>query len=170
MTVLAGSAGQVTGRREGGAGLGAAAIFALVIIVCMAVLAVLTIATAHSSLVLAQRQAVSTQEVYRTEAAGQDFVSRVDAVLVTHPEDPVAAVEAALPGICSATQTATRGSVAVEARAQEDAVFAEITGEGGRNLKLTLVILPDGTYRVDAWRMTAVVHEEEPIGPLFIED
>lgn len=154
---------------SGGSHIGIAAIFALVVIVCMAVLAMLAISTAHSSLVLSERQAAAVQEVYRAEAAAQTFVSEVDAVLASAG---AGAVEDYLPAICGTTESRADG-VTVSASSGTSkgspAVFAEFATDGGRVLKVTLAITGN-TYRIDAWRMTAVVHDEEPMGTLYEGD
>ena len=153
---------------ESGTGIGAAGIFALVIIVCMAVLAVLTVATAHSSLVLAQRQAAAVEELYHTETAGQTFLAQMDAA-ISGAADPFAAANAALAQACRAAQDSAPGITATAAL-DGSRITAEFTGSDGRVLKVALTIHADGTYSLDMWRMTAVVNQDEPIGPLYIED
>ena len=154
---------------SGGTHIGVAAIFALVVIVCMAVLAVLAVSTAHSSLVLAQRQADAVQEVYRAETAAQTFVSEMDASL---REGGPRAVEANLAAICAATKAAAP-DIALFAGFDDaggsPTVSAQFETPGGRVLKVTLA-LSGGSYEIRAWRMTAVVHEEEPMGTLYVGD
>ena len=160
---------RAASHQGGGSHIGIAAIFALVVIVCMAVLAMLAISTAHSSLVLSERQAAAVQEVYRAETAAQTFVSEVDAVLTS---SGTGAVEAALPAICGTSQASTTGITVFASLGTSNgspAVFAEFETEGRRVLKVTLA-LTGGTYRIDAWRMTAVVHDEEPMGTLYEGD
>lgn len=161
-------------RIQGGSAISIAAIFALVVIVCMAVLAVLTIATAHSSLVLSQRQAAATQELYSNELAAQTFLAQLDETLAQQKGASSAArnaaVAAKLPAICDAARTASGGAVTVDAYAYGSTVRADFTCENGRTLKVTLTLLPDGTYRIDAWRMTAIVNEEQSMGTLYLGD
>lgn len=61
--------------------MGSISLFALVIIICMAVLAVLSLSTANASLVMSQRQAVATSELYLAERSAQEFVAGIDGVL-----------------------------------------------------------------------------------------
>ena len=150
----------------GNVSIGAISIFAFVVILCMAVLAVLTVSTAHSSLVLSKRQAAATQQLYQNELAAQIFVGDIDVALSSG--GGIDAVQEILPKACSHAQNITGGAVTATAQIVDDQVKAEFTTAEGRTLKVTLVILPDGTYRIDAWRMTAIVNEEEPAGTLYL--
>ena len=140
--------------------MGAAAIFALVAILCLAVLAVLAVSTGHSSLVLSQRQAATVQETYRAEIAAQTFYAELSsgtADLAVCSDAATAAAEEAGGGI---TVTASTGG--------DGRVFAEFACAGGRVLKVTFAPGSAGTYTIDAWRMTAVVNEEQPYGTLYL--
>ncbi len=61
--------------------IGSISIFALMIVICLAVLAVLAFSTASASLTMAQRQATATTELYLDEVAAQEFLANVDALL-----------------------------------------------------------------------------------------
>ena len=61
--------------------IGPISLFALVVIICLAVLAVLSFTTANASLVMSQRQATATGEMYLAECAAQEFLAGVDDVL-----------------------------------------------------------------------------------------
>ena len=154
--------------QSGNTGIGAISIFALIIILCLAVLSVLTIATAHSSLVLAQRQATATHELYLDETAAQTFVSGLDRILAASEGDGVATIGTQLDELCTDAVAATGGEVYATAQMSDQVVRAEFTGENGRILKIALTILPDGTYRIDSWRMAAVVNTEQPMGTLYL--
>ena len=142
---------------EGDLGIGMISIFALIVILCMAVLSVLAVSTAHSSLVLSQRQASSTQELYLNETAAQTFVAGL--------ED--AGAQADLATLCEESEAATDGAVSATATAGGDTVRAEFACEGGRTLEIEVALQPDGSVRIDSWRMTAVEAEEQPIGTLY---
>lgn len=61
--------------------IGSISVFALVVIICLAVLAVLAFSTANASLLMSQRQAVATSELYLDERAAQEFVAGIDDIL-----------------------------------------------------------------------------------------
>ena len=61
--------------------IGSISIFALMIVICLAVLAVLAFSTATASLTMAQRQATATTELYLDEVAAQEFLAGIDALL-----------------------------------------------------------------------------------------
>ena len=61
--------------------MGSISLFALVIIICLAVLAVLSFSTANASLTMSQRQATAMHEMYADETAAQRFVAELDAVM-----------------------------------------------------------------------------------------
>lgn len=154
--------------RDHTARIGPISLFALVVIICMATLAVLAVSTAHSSLVLSQRQAAATQELYLDETAAQTFVAELDEVLAGNAgAGGASALEPQLVALRDKAQAATDGRVEVVARIDGNNVHAEFSCAGGRTLKVSLSIQPDGSWRIDRWRMTAVVNEEQPIGTLY---
>ena len=63
---------------------------------------------------------------------------------------------------------AADGEVEVAVRAEGNNVQAEFWCAGGRTLKITVQIQPDGTYRIDRWKMTSAENEEHPIGSLYM--
>ena len=176
--------------------IGAVSVFALVIILCMAVLAVLTISTAHSSLALSQRQAAAVQEHYRNETAAQTFLAELESLSAgartqaaatenaatspatsanTPAEASGSSADAASPAVSNAdliaarnaAQAATDGAVEIYASAVGNTVYASFAGPDGRTLDIALTARGDGTYRIDQWSMTAVVNEEQPLGTLY---
>ena len=151
--------------------IGPISVFALVIIICLAALAVLAVSTAHSSLVLSQRQAVATQELYLDETAAQTFLAELDEALAGDGgARSAAALEPQLVSFCNKAESATDGQVEAFARIDGSNVLAEFSCAGGRTLKTSLAIQPDGSWRIERWRMTAVVNEEQPIGTLYTGD
>lgn len=63
--------------------IGPLSLFALIIVICLAVLSVLAFSSANASLVMSQRQATATVELYLDETAAQEFLAGVDDVLAT---------------------------------------------------------------------------------------
>ena len=158
--------------------IGPISIFALIVIICLAVLAVLTVSTAHASLVLSQRQAQATHELYLAETAAQTFIAGIDEQL-SNTSTPSAAstandaqaklssIDSNLVALRDEARDAFDGQVEITASTIDDQVLAEFSCEGGRTLKIAVTILPDGTYRIDKWKMTAVENEEQPLGNLY---
>lgn len=68
-------------RPHGSVRIGPISLFTLIIILCLAVLAVLSLTTARAELSITERQAQTTTETYVLETAGQEFVAAVDAAL-----------------------------------------------------------------------------------------
>ena len=150
--------------------IGPVSLFALIIIVCMATLAVLTVATAHSSLVLSQRQAAATHELYVAETGGQTFLTNLNDMLKTQgvaPQGGDVLTEKQLKVLCDSALNATGDEVETTAYADANNVYAELSSKDGRTLKITVAILPNGTYRVDRWMMTSVENEEQSFGSLY---
>ena len=165
--------------------IGAVSIFALIVILCMAVLAVLTISTAHSSLALSQRQAAAVQEHYLNETAAQAFLAELEdlsagaasanaaATPAEGANSPANAASAAISNADliaarNAAQAATGDAVDIYASAVGNTVYASFAGPNGRTLDIALTARGDGTYRIDQWSMTAVVNEEQPLGTLYL--
>lgn len=68
-------------KPHGSVRIGPISLFTLIIILCLSVLAVLSVTTARAEYSITQRQADTTTETYQLESAGQSFVSRVDGIL-----------------------------------------------------------------------------------------
>ena len=153
--------GQRLKERNDNVHIGGISIFVLIIVLCLAVLSVLTLVTAHSSLVLSERQAATTADLYRNEAAAQTFVAGLDEAAGAGGVDQ-AAVDALVAQAAQAD-----GSVTATATLEGETVEAAFSCESGRTLEIAVTVLPDGGYRIDKWRMTAVENEEQPIGTLY---
>lgn len=153
--------------------IGPISLFTLIIVLCLAVLAILSFSTAHASMVMAERQATATSELYIDEVAAQEFVSGVDAKLAQvrkaggNRTDAVKAVSDALLDLRDAAQDATNGQVEVTAGITESAVTARFECQNGRTLNIALTIQSDATYRIDTWKMSAVQNEPQPEGNLW---
>ena len=163
--------------REENVRIGPISVFALIIIICMAVLAVLTISTANASLVLSQRQAVATQELYLDETAAQTFLAEMDDHLATVrtgtssttnvSAEALRTIEDNLVPMRNAAQDAVDGQVEIICNVDGQQVKAEFSCANGRTLKIVVTILSNGTYRIDKWKMTAVENVEQPMGNLY---
>lgn len=68
-------------KPHGSVRIGPISLFTLIIILCLAVLAVLSVTTARAELSITERQAATTTETYQLETAAQQFVAEVDAAL-----------------------------------------------------------------------------------------
>lgn len=99
-------------KSRGSVRMGPISLFALIIILCLAVMAVLAVTTAQASYTLTQRQAAAAEEAYAVETAGQRFLGGLDAELAaahaagaTGP-GAMAAVEQALPRLAEEAKAA----------------------------------------------------------------
>lgn len=152
---------------------GPASLFTLVVILCLAVLAVLAASTAQATLLMSQRLAVANQEFYLAEEAGQTLLAGLDGALgevrdgAGAQRDAAQAVEMALPEICENARQAVDGKADIAATFEGGRVNVEITCHNGRTLKASIAILDDATYRIDRWKTTAVENEEQPTGTLW---
>ena len=68
-------------KPHGSVRIGPISLFTLIIILCLAVLAVLSLTTARAEVSLTRRPAPTTPQTYALETAGQEFVAAVDAAL-----------------------------------------------------------------------------------------
>ena len=178
-------------RRVSTVRMGPISVFALVIILCLAVLGVLSASTATAGSSLAQRQASFAADDYRNEVAGQQLYAAADDALA-----PVraaggdaaavsAALEAALPDITAAAQegfaegefvsaepdAASGASAAsapadpaipsVQASIEGSTLSAHIQSSSGRCLDIQLEAQPDGTLAVTAWKATTLWVEDD---------
>lgn len=89
-TLNPGSPQGTQGYRPERVRIGSISVFALVVIICLAVLAVLSFSTANASLTMSQRQATATSELYLDERAAQEFLAGVDGILSATREGEMA--------------------------------------------------------------------------------
>ena len=69
-------------KPRGSVRIGPISLFTLIIILCLAVLSVLSLTTARAELSITERQAQTTTETYQLETAGQTFVMEVHNALM----------------------------------------------------------------------------------------
>ena len=176
--------------------MGSLSIFVLVVTICLAVLAVLSFSTAHSSLVMAQRQVEATNEHYAAERAAWEFVAALDETLhqtasndamelgsTAHVEEVdlgngesddvnvlMTTVFDALPRMCATSRDAVGGNVKVTARVNENHVLASFTSGNERVLTIDLSIDEQANLTIEAWKLSAAEHEEPVNVRLLIAD
>lgn len=94
-------------KSHGSVRMGPVSLFALIIALCLAVMAVLSVSTAKATYAATQRLADSTTELYTLEQSGQQFVANVDATLANAygHDSGVAALEAAGDGLLDGAQS-----------------------------------------------------------------
>lgn len=135
--------------------MGPVSLFALVVALCLAVMAVLAVTTARASIALAERQAAFTADDYANEAAAQELLARVRTVASTGGPG---AVEAQLDGILAAC--AEDGGPAVTGSFNDGQVSAHVESESGRCLDVLLAVGEGGDVSVEAWRATTLWDED----------
>lgn len=150
--------------------IGSISVFALVVIICLAVLAVLSLSTANASLTMSQRQADALAQQYLGERAAQEFMAGLDDELSEGSGVNMDAIELSLDDLCAKAQNAARGRVQANAQVTGDKVTAEFTCDSGRVLTVEVTVRDDGTCRIDKWEMSAVQNEEPPEGQFYIPD
>lgn len=125
--------------------IGPTSLFTLVIILCLAVMAVLSAATAQATYSAAEKQALFTNDTYQNEQAAQSAVAVIDAALEGvrasggSMDEALAAVDEALP-----------------AGAQRDGskVLMTFASPSGRTLDVELTITANATYEISQWKAT----------------
>lgn len=135
------------GRAKGSVRIGPISLFSLVVILCLAVMSVLTLTTAQATYAAAEKQARFAADTYANEQAAQNLVAEVDAALAPiraaggSPADALAAVADALVRTDDATLDGNR-------------VQATFTTESGRTLSVVLTVNDNATYTVSQWKAT----------------
>lgn len=102
-------------KSHGSVRMGPISLFTLIIILCLAVMAVLAVTTAQASRALVQRQADATNQVYADEIAGQTFLAELDGALAT-----VRAGSPTLPAVAATAEGALDSASAAAAAAAAD--------------------------------------------------
>lgn len=146
--------------------MGPLALFTLMAVLCLAVLAVLAASTSHATMALAQRRAKATTQLYLDETAAQTFVAALDeAHGATFTESDLdAAAEAVREAIPPTVETFVYITTTLDDPTTASASFS---CGNGRQLDITLHIEDDGSLSTQRWRMMAVVNDEPTIGNLY---
>lgn len=131
--------------RGGSVRIGPISLFTLVIVLCLAVMSVLAVATAQATYAAAEKQALFATDTYANESEAQQFVAEVDAAL--------AGVRASGGGLQAAYATVDR-VLPANATREDSLVKAVFTAESGRTLEVGLTIQPDATYEISLWKAT----------------
>ena len=167
-------AGQIRGWKANNVRIGPISIITLIAVICMSVLAVLAVSTAHATMSISERQADATKELYLNECAAQEFVAGIDDILAGQRASgaagasSVAAVSSSLEAVCAQASQATGDAIEVSAEMEGAAVNAKFTGPELRQLDIVLTIQDDGTYRIDKWKAAAVQQESQSAGNLWM--
>lgn len=123
-------------KPHGSVRIGPISLFTLIIILCLAVLAVLSLTTARAELSITERQAQTTTETYALETAGQEFVAAVDAALAegrSSALDEVLSTYGVTEAVADAEATADASEAAPAAgeTIEDESVSGATADEGG---------------------------------------
>ncbi|WP_165053628.1 MULTISPECIES: S4A5 electrogenic sodium bicarbonate cotransporter 4 [unclassified Adlercreutzia] len=138
--------------------IGPVSLFSLVIVLCLAVMAVLAVTTAQAAYSAAEKQARFTTDTYVNEQAAQGFVAEVDGALAAVRAGASAGAEG---DTASAALLAVQDVISgyEDAYLQGSQAFVEFTCDSGRTLSVVLTIRPDATYEISQWRATTQWNE-----------
>ena len=128
--------------------IGPISLFTLVIILCLAVMAVLSATTAQATYAAAEKQALFTDDTYANESAAQSAVAAIAAAL--------APVRDAGGGLDAALAAVDKALPADAANAQRDgaSVLLTFAAPSGRTLDVELTIKANATYEISQWKAT----------------
>ena len=153
-------------RRPSTVRMGPISVFALVIILCLAVLGVLSVTSASAGSALAQRQAEFAADDYRNEIVGQSFYAHADDVLAQvraqggDAQAASAALEAAMVDIGSAASSDVGVPITLSTSLDGGELEVRIQAQSGRCLDIEFAIQPDATLSVAAWKATTLWTED----------
>ena len=137
--------------RQGSVRIGPVSILVLVIILCLAVMAALTVTTSEAEESITTRQEESITALYANEAEAQIFLAQLDEALA-QARGARTSVQAAL-----STLDLPEGTV------YEDGVLTTaFVQENGRRLDIELSIPTTASYEIMSWRATTEWNEEDP--------
>ncbi|WP_241158196.1 S4A5 electrogenic sodium bicarbonate cotransporter 4 [Adlercreutzia sp. ZJ138] len=149
-------------RGSGSVRIGPVSVFSLVIVLCLAVMAVLAVSTAQAAYTAAEKQAWFTSATYNNEQAAQSFVAEIDGALAGVRTDRSAAnAEEANADVVADALVAVADVISAYEGAYIDGnqVGAEFSSDSGRTLSVVLTIRDDATYEISQWRATTQWNE-----------
>lgn len=143
---------------NGSVRIGPISLFTLVIILCLAVMAVLSATTAQATYSAAEKQALFTNDTYQNEQAAQSAVAVIDAALEdvrasgSGLDEALAAVDEALPA---------------DAQRDGSRVLMTFASSSGRTLDVELTITANATYEISQWKATTQWTNDGPGATLW---
>lgn len=143
---------------NGSVRIGPISLFTLVIILCLAVMAVLSATTAQATYSAAEKQALFTNDTYQNEQAAQSAVAVIDAAL----ED----VRASGGGLDEAL-TAVDEALPADAQRDGSRVLMTFASSSGRTLDVELTITANATYEISQWKATTQWTNDGPGATLW---
>lgn len=135
--------------------MGPISIFALIILICLAVMAVLTISTAQATYSAAEKQMLFTDDTYENERAGQELVKLVDETLA-----PLRTSGGTVGGAVAALEEVLPEGAFVE----DSSVYARFVADSGRALTVTIAIRDDLDYSITNWQASTQWTEDPSSG------
>ena len=142
---------------NGSVRIGPISLFTLVIILCLAVMAVLSATTAQATYSAAEKQALFTNDTYQNEQAAQSAVAVIDAAL----ED----VRASGGGLDEAL--AAVDELPADAQRDGSRVLMTFASSSGRTLDVELTITANATYEISQWKATTQWTNDGPGATLW---
>lgn len=135
-------------ENESSVRIGSITIFALVIVLCIAVMGMLAVSTGRAALASSEKQAMYTSEIYQNEKDAWEFVTKVDKVLYDLRNTWW---WSKAQGIIDATEVVdeTEG-----ASIDNDEISATFTSENGKTLSIKMTITNDLQLTIDEWKVS----------------
>ena len=151
---------------RGSVRIGPISVFSLVIILCLAVLSVLSVTTAQASYALTTRQATFSTDQYQNEAAGQRFVGLLDQELVSIRQGTASAAEVRAHLETRVNEIAqdaasreSNASITANALVNGSTVLATFSTAIGHELSIKIDIPDSGAYQIQEWKQTTKWNE-----------
>lgn len=145
----------MTRRADTAVRMGPVSLFALVVALCLAVMAVLVVVTARASAALAERQAAFTASDYANESVAQEFLARARAAAEEEGSEAMLSQVEALAEACVGDD-----GPSVSAAAEGERALLHVESESGRCLDVVLLATQDGNVSVASWKATTLWDED----------
>lgn len=142
-------------RGRGSVRIGPVSLLTLLIVLCLAVMAVLAVTTAQATYAVTSRQASFTKDTYANEAAAQRFVATLDEVLQDQRSagaarnDVMQTLNRNLPRML---EESSDGATSASATIDGNIVSASFVTESGRVLNVELVVKANLAYEIGQWK------------------
>ena len=146
--------------------MGPASLFSLIIILCLAVLGVLSATSAQAGVAMAQRQTSFATADYANEIVAQTLYAQVDSVVASSRQqgggvqDACSALQAALPDLSQAAAQSVDNPPALTASLDGTALVAHIETDEGRCLDVSLRVRDDVSLAVESWKSSTLWVED----------
>lgn len=135
-------------RNDSTVRIGSITIFALVIVLCIAVMGMLSVSTGRAALAASEKQAMYTSEIYQNEEEAWKLISKIDEALYDYRLNGWWSKSMVLQNVSEVWEDMD------EVTWEDDEIDAVFTSENGKTLTVKMTVTNNLNLQIDEWKVS----------------